>query len=172
MSEQVINIRDRIEKMRTQMTGPKEAVARNEIGLDEKVENKNNQVMQKQNLPVERIDIKKADELSSIKEKLVKVEKQKKEDQVKEKISESQKFNKANFESSMSQSASASKTYKDYHNDNIFDENKKSIRLDEDQAFPQFNLNVSNPISWKLMLLIMLMQLLTNIMLVVVLYLK
>ena len=31
---------------------------------------------------------------------------------------------------------------------------------------------VSNPISWKLMLLIMLMQLLTNIMLVVVLYLK
>ena len=27
MSEQVINIRDRIEKMRTQMTGPKEAVA-------------------------------------------------------------------------------------------------------------------------------------------------
>ena len=172
MSEQVINIRDRIEKMRTQMTGPKEAVARNEIGLDEKVENKNNQVMQKQNLPVERIDIKKADELSSIKEKLVKVEKQKKEDQVKEKISESQKFNKVNFESNMSQSAPASKTYKDYHNDNIFDENKKSIRLDEDQAFPQFNLNVSNPISWKLMLLIMLMQLLTNIMLVVVLYLK
>ena len=69
-------------------------------------------------------------------------------------------------------STSANKTYKDYHNDNIYDENKKSVRLDEDQAFPQFNLNVSNPISWKLMLLIMLMQLLTNIMLVVVLYLK
>ena len=27
MSEQVINIRDRIEKMRTQMTGPNESVA-------------------------------------------------------------------------------------------------------------------------------------------------
>lgn len=171
MSEQVINIRDRIEKMRTQMTGPKEAVARNEIGLDNK-EDKSTQLIEKQNPPVERIDLKKANELSSIKEKLVKVEKQKKEDQVKEKISESQKFHKANFESNMSQSASASKTYKDYHNDNIFDENKKSIKLDEDQAFPQFNLNVSNPISWKLMLLIMLMQLLTNIMLVVVLYLK
>ena len=49
---------------------------------------------------------------------------------------------------------------------------KNLIKLDEDQAFPQFNLNVSNPISWKLMLLIMLMQLLTNIMLVIVLYLK
>ena len=31
MSEQVINIRDRIEKMRTQMTGPNESVARNKI---------------------------------------------------------------------------------------------------------------------------------------------
>ena len=66
----------------------------------------------------------------------------------------------------------SNKTYKDYQHENIFDENKKSVKLDENQAFPQFNLNVSNPISWKLMLLIMLMQLLTNIMLVVVLYLK
>ena len=41
--------------------------------------------------------------------------------------------------------SSSSKTYKDYHNDNIYDENKKSVRLDDDQAFPQFNLNVSNP---------------------------
>ena len=57
-------------------------------------------------------------------------------------------------------------------NENIVDDNKKNVRLDEDKPFPQFNLNVSNPISWKLMLLIMLMQLLTNIMLVVVLYLK
>ena len=83
-----------------------------------------------------------------------------------------QKNNQSDFESYKSQSSSSSKTYKDYHNDNIYDENKKSVRLDDDQAFPQFNLNVSNPISWKLMLLIMLMQLLTNIMLVVVLYLK
>jgi hypothetical protein len=68
--------------------------------------------------------------------------------------------------------SSNTKTYKDYQNENIIDDNKKNVRLDEDKPFPQFNLNVSNPISWKLMLLIMLMQLLTNIMLVVVLYLK
>ena len=68
--------------------------------------------------------------------------------------------------------AFSTKTYKDYQNENIIDDNKKNVRLDEDKPFPQFNLNVSNPISWKLMLLIMLMQLLTNIMLVVVLYLK
>ena len=36
MSEQVINIRDRIEKMRTQMTGPDESVARNNIDLEKK----------------------------------------------------------------------------------------------------------------------------------------
>ena len=36
MSEQVINIRDRIEKMRTQMTGPNESVARNKIDLEKK----------------------------------------------------------------------------------------------------------------------------------------
>ena len=47
----------------------------------------------------------------------------------------------------------------------------KSVKQEE-TTFPQFSLNVSNPISWKLMLLIMVMQLLTNIMLVVVLYLK
>ena len=56
---------------------------------------------------------------------------------------------------------------------NLVDENKKNINLEnKNQPFPQFNLNVNNPISWKLMLLIMLMQLMTNIMLVVVLYLK
>ena len=48
--------------------------------------------------------------------------------------------------------------------------NKQSVNIDENQPFPQFSLNVSNPISWKLMLLIMLMQLLTNMMLVVLLF--
>ena len=66
-----------------------------------------------------------------------------------------------------------SKTYKNYHVNNLVDENKNNINLeDKSQPFPQFSLNVNNPISWKLMLLIMLMQLMTNIMLVVVLYLK
>ena len=84
------------------------------------------------------------------------------------------KIDEDNFhnQNKKSQRNFSNKTYKDYQNENIFDENKKSVKLDENQAFPQFNLNVSNPISWKLMLLIMLMQLLTNIMLVVVLYLK
>ena len=91
---------------------------------------------------------------------------------VSKKVYESKETYESNFGPNKSQISSVSKTYKDYHNDNIYDENKKSVRLDDDQAFPQFNLNVSNPISWKLMLLIMLMQLLTNIMLVVVLYLK
>ena len=64
------------------------------------------------------------------------------------------------------------KTYDRYQNDRVVDEKKQSVKFDEKQPFPQFSLNVSNPISWKLMLLIMLMQLLTNMMLVVVLYLK
>ena len=38
----------------------------------------------------------------------------------------------------------------------VVDEKKQSVKIDEKQPFPQFSLNVSNPISWKLMLLIML----------------
>ena len=52
MSEQVINIRDRIEKMRTQMTGPNEAVARNnavpEDKSNKKSEKKQNNMSGKQ----------------------------------------------------------------------------------------------------------------------------
>ena len=64
----------------------------------------------------------------------------------------------------------------DYFSSNTSQKSKngsktKSVKQEE-TTFPQFSLNVSNPISWKLMLLIMVMQLLTNIMLVVVLYLK
>ena len=150
MSEQVINIRDRIEKMRTQMTGPDESVARNKIDLEKKntseTSDQKAQINNKQGASIKTIESKKKNDSPFIHE--------------------------SDFGPNKSQISSASKTYKDYHNDNIYDENKKSVRLDEDQAFPQFNLNVSNPISWKLMLLIMLMQLLTNIMLVVVLYLK
>ena len=64
------------------------------------------------------------------------------------------------------------KTFSNYQLKNTFDSDNKSVNVEEKQAFPQFSLNVNNPISWKLMLLIMLMQLLTNIMLVVVLYIK
>ena len=51
---------------------------------------------------------------------------------------------------------------RDYQNDRVINEKKESVKFDEKQSFPQFSLNVSNPISWKLMLLIMLMQLLTE----------
>lgn len=89
-----------------------------------------------------------------------------------EKINNDQKFE---FNESINDASKAKpnyKKYEDYQNDRIKDENKQSIKFEDKQSFPQFSLNVSNPISWKLMLLIMLMQLLTNMMLVVVLYLK
>lgn len=73
---------------------------------------------------------------------------------------------KPDFESNNFNSHSTRKKDKVDKNDN------QSIKPDDETTFPQFSLNVSNPISWKLMLLIMVMQLLTNIMLVVVLYLK
>ena len=175
MSEQVINIRDRIEKMRTQMTGPNEAVARNKVVSEDKLNNKSENTkrdsLEDQKSTMTPIQPKKIKDIPHAKENLVKVENIGNEEVFEKKNFESNSFNQSNFDSKPS-SASTRKTYRDYHNDNIYDENKKSVRLDEDQAFPQFNLNVSNPISWKLMLLIMLMQLLTNIMLVVVLYLK
>lgn len=65
------------------------------------------------------------------------------------------------------------KSFSNYQLKNTTDENDKKVNFEKNkQNFPQFSLNINNPISWKLMLLIMLMQLLTNIMLVVVLYFK
>ena len=166
MTEQVIDIRDRIEKMRTQMTGSSNAAHdRNKQGLDNKNSSKNN-------IKIEKLDsvevVKTANEEKS---QFPKIEGNlsKKDEKTK-----NENFKKAYNFSNMNTNPEAfsTKTYKDYQNENIIDDNKKHVRLDENKPFPQFNLNVSNPISWKLMLLIMLMQLLTNIMLVVVLYLK
>ena len=65
------------------------------------------------------------------------------------------------------------KSFENYQLKNTVDSQNKKVEFDKvTEKFPQFSLNINNPISWKLMLLIMLMQLLTNIMLVVVLYLK
>ncbi|MBD22796.1 MAG: hypothetical protein CL572_03935 [Alphaproteobacteria bacterium] len=175
MSEQVINIKDRIEKMRTQMTGPNEAVARDKVNLEKtansNLHNKKSKFNENQMSSIKNIENSKVEDLPLAREKVEKIEKKRNEQEFGKKANESKNFEYSSFESKP-KPASANKTYKDYHNDNIFDENKKSVRLEDNQAFPQFNLNVSNPISWKLMLLIMLMQLLTNIMLVVVLYLK
>ena len=78
MSEQVINIRDRIEKMRTQMTGPNQAVARNKVVPEDKSnkksENKQNNMSGKQTLSMKTIESTKIKDLPSAKEKIVNVE--------------------------------------------------------------------------------------------------
>ena len=70
MTEQVINIRDRIEKMRTQMTGPNEAVVRNKIELEKKnsIDTSNQEVetIKKQSIPIDSIENKKKDNLPYI----------------------------------------------------------------------------------------------------------
>ena len=166
MSEQVIDIRDRIEKMRTQMTGSSAATAEDKK-KQEIIKDQNNEIKKLEKIqnisPTKKFNegiTSKATSNQPLKE----VEKKKIEFNIDEKV---QKLNEQSESKKFHQ-----KIYKDYQNENIFDDNKRTVKLDENKPFPQFNLNVSNPISWKLMLLIMLMQLLTNIMLVVVLYLK
>ena len=180
MTEQVIDIRDRIEKMRNQMTVPnsKGAVPERKVNIG-KTEPSDSQVgkyiisKEKKELVYESQNIisheKKMKSKSFVQEK--------NEPTINSLKSESK--NQTNFDDAIenekmynSKSTENFKVYEDYHNDRIKDEKKQSVKLDEKQPFPQFSLNVSNPISWKLMLLIMLMQLLTNMMLVVVLYLK
>ena len=171
MTEQVIDIRDRIEKMRTQMTGSSKGLKQkeniqhvNENNVSQDKSNfKKSEVSPKSNLPMNGASNALEQKVQSFDKKSLKSE-----------IKMDEKFEKVyGFSSFDAKKNNAStKTYKDYHNENIIDDKKQSVKLDDDKPFPQFNLNVSNPISWKLMLLIMLMQLLTNIMLVVVLYLK
>ena len=180
MTEPVIDIRDRIEKMRNQMTVPASKVSDTETKVENKrvdtvssdkvaninVENleknidKNNfEVANKENIRFKRKEKSAVDsEVQNLKPK---------------KVEESGITEKKEFEKQKTFEAKQNyKTYESYQNDRVVNEKKQSVKFDEKQPFPQFSLNVSNPISWKLMLLIMLMQLLTNMMLVVVLYLK
>ena len=166
MTEQVIDIRDRIEKMRTQMTSS-----------SDQSNNLKKQRVENKNPPKNSIKIEKMENVEIVKtanEEKTQIPKNEINLLNKPETSKNENFKKEYNFSNMNANTGTSntKTYKDYQNENIVDDNKKNVRLDEDKPFPQFNLNVSNPISWKLMLLIMLMQLLTNIMLVVVLYLK
>ena len=180
MSEPVIDIRDRIEKMRNQMTVPASKVSTSETKveskkvesvpsekaaniniekLEKKISKNNFEIADKENIRFKKNE-KPAVDSEAQKHKPKKAE----EPDIIEKIEfEKQKT----FETKQNY-----KTYDSYQNDRVVDDKKQSVKFDEKQAFPQFSLNVSNPISWKLMLLIMLMQLLTNMMLVVVLYLK
>ena len=180
MTEPVIDIRDRIEKMRNQMTVPASKVSSTEI----KVENKIDESVSRDkaaNINVENLE-KKIDKnkLEAAKQENIRINKNEKsavDSEVQKlkpkKVEEPDITEKIEFEKRKTSEAKQNyKTYDSYQNDRVVDEKKQSVKFDEKQPFPQFSLNVSNPISWKLMLLIMLMQLLTNMMLVVVLYLK
>ena len=168
MTEQVVDIRDRIEKMRYQMSGdkvPESSNVKNKVSTVEKLNvskptkdlNEKNKNIEKGNFEKPSIKMNSGNSNFSNKDKKT----------LDEKINEHKdSIDSTNYEI-------PKKIYKSYQNQNTYDKEKKSVQFDQDQqSFPQFSLNVSNPISWKLMLLIMLMQLLTNIMLVVVLYLK
>ena len=167
MTEQVIDIRDRIEKMRTQMTGNNESAVKKEEVYKKNVIGKNEFQNKELNEKIKNTNtVKKDFGIEKVAKEVNNQSKVEKKENVKiEKVDDFPDLKSR-------QKQVKSKVYRDYQNENVFDDNKKTLKLDDDKPFPQFNLNVSNPISWKLMLLIMLMQLLTNIMLVVVLYLK
>ena len=205
MAEQVVNIRERIEKMRTQIYD-KNSVNKSDNHDDENISN-HNQSSVDQKINVENIEnnkessISKPSVISEIddsskgsivqinkEEKLTDQEKNTEFDQYKEKIKNkpleteySKPIENKNYNNNHERveyvkpqaKKSDNKSYKDYQLNNLVDKNKKNVNFEnQSSSFPQFSLNVNNPISWKLMLLIMLMQLMTNIMLVVVLYLK
>ena len=197
MAEQVVDIRERIERMRTQITdkSDQDSLNKNVIKSSEKKTNikkindekdlgtESNRPSQLNNSFVETSNekLKNTTEISeegNLKNTTeVSDEKNFKKIIEKQPLSISSSFEDATQDFSSKYNTKKkdyhSKTFKDYHVNNLIDENKKNINLEnKNQPFPQFSLNVNNPISWKLMLLIMLMQLMTNIMLVVVLYLK
>ncbi len=192
MTEQVIDIRDRIEKMRDQMTVPNpqeiQKDKKNPANDFSKVKDpaqsyreavRENQKLEEQIIKPNRVQKEESPEIEVSKIKTVNtqnVEKKihpDKNSKIKEEKAKSyEDINYAQHSDTKNSQKESFKKYDDYQNDRVVDENKQSVKLDEKQPFPQFSLNVSNPISWKLMLLIMLMQLLTNMMLVIVLYLK
>lgn len=197
MAEQVVDIRERIERMRTQITDKpdqdnlnKNVLKSSENTTNTKKTNDEKDLGTESNKPKKRNDL----FVEASNEKLKNTTEISAERNLKNttEVSEEKNFKKTIEKQPLSTSSSFedttqdfsskyntkkkeyhSKTFKDYHVNNLVDENKKNINLEnKNQPFPQFSLNVNNPISWKLMLLIMLMQLMTNIMLVVVLYLK
>ena len=166
MNEPVIDIRDRIEKMRNQMTPQSSQKLEKSFQKSPKIDD----------YKIDKIDSEKSNlSENSNKDKYKNEDKRSISDDVTEKKRE---FNK-NFEDTETITkinVEHNNKTGDYFSSNTSQKSKnesktKSVKQEE-TTFPQFSLNVSNPISWKLMLLIMVMQLLTNIMLVVVLYLK
>ena len=192
MTEQVIDIRDRIEKMRNQMTVPNpqeiQKHKKNPANDFSKVKDpsqshreavRENQKLEEQIIKPNIVQKEESHEIEVSKIKTVKTQNVEKEihpDKIskikEEKAKSHEDISYTQYSDTKKSQKESFKKYDDYQNDRVVDENKQSVKLDEKQPFPQFSLNVSNPISWKLMLLIMLMQLLTNMMLVIVLYLK
>lgn len=197
MAEQVVDIRERIERMRTQIDGV------NERSLDENNTIKKNNYSEDNEKNKNEEAKKKFDELNKLKAvELRKIPsedekhidtfnnaplKKTKDESLSKKINETttensdQKFfdrvenfkTNENLKQKEQNTENVKKSIDNYQLKNTFDSQNNKIDIDtQPQKFPQFSLNINNPISWKLMLLIMLMQLLTNIMLVVVLYLK
>ncbi len=183
MAEQVVDIRERIEKMRTQIYD-KPQLDNSSVDKgkedDSNLKSKHNSIDKK----IDKSEIKQKDKnlVSSAESKIVKettdemqIKSNMPEDNVEKKdfksVVEKMPLRDNDFEKK--ELKKNQKSYENYQLDNTVSKNNKEFNLrDQKQPFPQFSLNVNNPISWKLMLLIMLMQLLTNIMLVVVLYLK
>ncbi|MBF91393.1 MAG: hypothetical protein CMP34_01140 [Rickettsiales bacterium] len=168
MTEQVVDIRDRIEKMRYQMSGEKVSESpnlKNKASTVQKLNiNKTTEDLNKRNENIEKGNFEKTSK--NMKSETSNFSSKDRDTLNEEIIKQKDSIDSKNYEI-------PKKIYENYQNQNTYDKDKKSVQFDQDQQpFPQFSLNVSNPISWKLMLLIMLMQLLTNIMLVVVLYLK
>ena len=176
MTEQVVDIRDRIEKMRNQMTSSLSS-AETESQLEKKISQGSvhpvNADYPNANSDKSHERVKNSFQKNKkSNETEINIPPKKVEDEIRNEDSSQQKFKKT-YENKKEFNPIPKKIYENYERENTSRTNKQSIDIgNEKQPFPQFSLNVSNPISWKLMLLIMLMQLLTNIMLVVVLYLK
>ena len=168
MNEPVIDIRDRIEKMRNQMTPQSSQKQEKSFQKSSKTDD----------YEIDKVNSEKTNfSETSTKDKYKDEHKRSISDDVTEKKKE---FNK-NFEDTETITkinVEQNNKTGDYFSSNTSQKSQNESKLksksvkQEEATFPQFSLNVSNPISWKLMLLIMVMQLLTNIMLVVVLYLK
>ena len=181
MTEQVVDIRDRIEKMRNQMSDGGPSSSESSISSEKKkvkvLETEDDNNKQNTNEVKNKSYLKNSLQNNDnfVDTKFLRSEENSKHGaQINKNQSVEQVKENINTETNERQfSPIQKKVYENYEKNNTSKTSKSSIDIgNQNQAFPQFSLNVSNPISWKLMLLIMLMQLLTNIMLVVVLYLK
>ena len=179
MAEQVVDIRQRIERMRTQIDDSESP--RND--LPKFVEKKDNKIIKsetdKQSI-IEKKDLgdnflKRADNSEANTEEKPKIKSINPDNTDKKYNPEhlQSQSNRQNKIKDTTDHVESKKSFENYQFKNTVDSQNKKVEFDNvAEKFPQFSLNINNPISWKLMLLIMLMQLLTNIMLVVVLYLK